>query len=566
MADSNDPFADMIATDKSAGADPFADMIAGDGAPVAPRTGGGEALARGGAQGATLGFGDELSSALSSLVPTSTDREMGRGYTDRYRMNRDQMRKENAQSEEDHPNLYGTGELVGGLAPGVLGGELAGAAAPGLMKSAPILSNMALGGAQGAANAVGSSNASGASDLAKEALGGGAGGALFAGGVGLAGKAFNPNVYTSLANRFRVNALGNKNKVMKELGEKGVQVLGQSLKDKGIVNATDSREAIFQKVASALKEAGEGLGSFEKDLPASESQIPIGEVKKTLDTKLVDPLSKTEGRVGDSNYIKGHLDTELYGPHTVESEPPLGEGSHEGDTAPASPEYDSIGVPALRKFRGTIDDHIGKWGGETPDIGKQKVLRQARDVLEKDVIEPKIQQIGDSQGTADLLERYRGLKKDYSQAKTSEDLVKDTQNKMLKNRLFSLSDYLAGGVAGGTLGLMGESGDKNHGSSIPRPLKIAGDFVLGAGVNKFARVRGNQLSAGALDLASFLTRAAPEAGQAMLGKFYQPLKDAAMRGVGSLASTHFVLQQSNPEFRELLRSQDPEPSDDQGNQ
>src|SRR5262249_37850118 len=38
----------------------------------------------------------------------------------------------------------------------------------------------------------------------------------------------------------------------------------------------------------------------------------------------------------------------------------------------------------------------------------------------------------------------------------------------------------------------------------------------------------------------------------LLGKFAKPLQDAAARGGNSLAATHFILQQTNPEYREMM--------------
>lgn len=88
-----------------------------------------ESFLRGGAQSATMGWGDELSAALSALLPTATDKELDRSYSDRYELARDQLRKENEEAEIANPGSYMGGQITGGIAtaaaPGLnLGGSL----------------------------------------------------------------------------------------------------------------------------------------------------------------------------------------------------------------------------------------------------------------------------------------------------------------------------------------------------------------------------------------------------------------------------------------------------------
>lgn len=76
-------------------------------APAAPAQepmGAGESIVRGAFQGATLGFGDELTGAVRSLFGPNT-----------YQQERDAAREANASASESHPWLYGGGELAGGI-------------------------------------------------------------------------------------------------------------------------------------------------------------------------------------------------------------------------------------------------------------------------------------------------------------------------------------------------------------------------------------------------------------------------------------------------------------------
>src|SRR3954466_14781476 len=103
-----------------------------------------EALARGGGQGATLGFGDEagaaVGAALQKVLPESLGGiDYGKSYADLYRENRDVFRRENEAARAAHPVVYGGGEVAGGLP--LMGATGAGGSAGGAALQ---------GGAQGA--------------------------------------------------------------------------------------------------------------------------------------------------------------------------------------------------------------------------------------------------------------------------------------------------------------------------------------------------------------------------------------------------------------------------------
>lgn len=75
----------------------------------------GESFGRGAAQGATFGWGDELSAALGALLSTDTDKELDRSYSDRYKIIKDKIREENKESELTNPKAYIGGQIAGGI-------------------------------------------------------------------------------------------------------------------------------------------------------------------------------------------------------------------------------------------------------------------------------------------------------------------------------------------------------------------------------------------------------------------------------------------------------------------
>lgn len=127
-----------------------------------------DAAARGGVQGATMGFGDEIKGALHAtlggVLPwANRPGTVGYGETlsDRYRVARDYDRAENDASAEAHPVAYTASQIGGAALP-----ALAGAPATGVR-------GLLAGAGQGLAQGAGYSDAASARGLAGDtALGG----------------------------------------------------------------------------------------------------------------------------------------------------------------------------------------------------------------------------------------------------------------------------------------------------------------------------------------------------------------------------------------------------------
>lgn len=96
-----------------------------------------------------------------------------------------------------------------------------------------------------------------------------------------------------------------------------------------------------------------------------------------------------------------------------------------------------------------------------------------------------------------------------------------------------------GAAMGGGLG--GVVGHATHIPGASLAGVVAGKEFLGPSIAKAVPW--------GLDRISDVVRASPGA----FGKFAAPLQAAAQRGGNSLAATHFILQQTNPDYRELMR-------------
>lgn len=155
----------------------------------APDVSGAEALGRGALQGASLGWQDEVAAAADAAIAKVpgvrnaaeylADKAGGRGasldYTNpnlTYADRRDAYRRLNDAAQQQHGKLYGTGEVLGGLAT---------AAGPGmsLAKGAGALEVGGQGALLGTAAGAGESKATDAGGVARDALESGA-----AGGIG----------------------------------------------------------------------------------------------------------------------------------------------------------------------------------------------------------------------------------------------------------------------------------------------------------------------------------------------------------------------------------------------
>lgn len=158
-------------------------------APREPRSGAVESALRGGLQGLSLKFGDELSAVLEALTPQAVNRALGQEdiagdgtFRERYERARDWLRARNANAEASNPKTYLAGEVAGSALPLVTPAAVAAMPVRGASLGARVAQGAAVGGALGAVTGAG--NASTLADVPGEAFRGG--------GVGLVGGAALP--------------------------------------------------------------------------------------------------------------------------------------------------------------------------------------------------------------------------------------------------------------------------------------------------------------------------------------------------------------------------------------
>lgn len=235
-----------------------------------------DALARGGAQGSTLGFRDELAGALKSPVGAAkTALEfLGADYgsdedAQKYKAERDESRALDAAAQSAHPGLYTTGQIGGGVALPVV----AAAALPASVTTAAggLLGALGLGAAAGAGS---SDDSSGLGLLKDTATGAGIGGVSYGAGQLLQAGA------QKLGNALSSGAASAQNAVRNTAGNlastaatgKADQELGRELLDSGLVRFGDSARNISSRVGDAVQGARGSAAGVLSDLESKGMQ------------------------------------------------------------------------------------------------------------------------------------------------------------------------------------------------------------------------------------------------------------------------------------------------------
>lgn len=558
-----------------------------------------EAVARGGAQGLTLGYADEAVGGAQAVRDYILGRKsvFDEGIGDIYRRNRDMEREKFAEAREAHPKTYGAAQIGGAVLPTI-------AATVGT-KGAALPAISARLAALGATEALGHSEA----DLTQgefgqaaqeTALGGAIGGALppaMRGVSKMAGVAARPFVQAG-----------------KAIGEKlGPMVGPASIGKRGLSAATNvPLESIEARIArpGAIKAAE--TSSFarlaEKDLPEAVGKLSakVSDLStKALDTlrpkakyfnvkELTTYLSRLQGGTkikgatigaGEGTFkALGKLKNQIakMAPK-VKGKPsqrlPAKNNLTEGDMKQVIKSIDDLidwkdtaKAPqnrALKEFRHYLN---GKLGANNPKYAEaMKPLAVHTELLEN--LEKKFAlqrgytptgqvQYRPTDPTAQRIKAITDEKKLASRADLrklrrlteggGDDIIQKAEDVRLAAPFKggrpqgsrSVAQYA---IAGSGLG---------YGAGGPAGSFIGG--VLGAGVGSHVDKFGGQYAARILDafknyrkgnITLFLEQV-PQA----FGKWAPLLKQAAARGGNSLITTHYVLQQQDPEYRKQLKN------------
>lgn len=481
---------------------------------VEPKIGKIESGLTGAFSGATAGFMDEITGAteaLANMVGVKNTHDLTKMELDtpdfdvieNYRKGRDAKRAMQDAAQEANPKSYMAGQFAGAAATSalpVVGGTS--------------ISNLA---AQGAAQGLGDSRA----DLTEgDVLGAVKDTSIGAGlgvGAGLAGKAISavgskamPYVQKSAdaisdfgksgAEKLALNATGATGKQASEFAPGA----GRELLDSGMVSFWDDAGNIAEKVGAAKDKAGKYLGTALEELDNQGVTASMDNVVNSLEAQIKE-LAQSPGNERLIKQIQGEIDN-LY--MRGQSNVPV-----------------SLGEQAKRNYQGMVN-----WN--SPELDRKMASRVS------DAFKNEVEQAATA-ANPEIGAAFKEAKKTYGLLKPIEEAAERRAAVNSQSPFGGFGDVVTAGLGAATGGIGGA---------------VSG--ILGKRV-----IQPRLASSGAViaDNIADIVKNSPQ----KLGKFAKTLQDAASRGGTSLAATHYVLQQQDPEYRKLVNTNE-ESSEEEG--
>lgn len=480
-----------------------------------------ESAIRGGVQGVPFigSFADEAEGAvraLSQRIPYSEGRA--------------QAREAFKAAQEANPITYGGAQVAGGvlgavprLVPGV--GAAFGALEGGIYGLGASEADLTQGDITGAISDAGTGAAIGAAVPLAFA---GAGKAI--GKLGDVSSEALGRVAPRLAGRLQdfaevqsARAQGLERGTLKKLGEKKVKEIGRfgldaidPLTGKPIVSGFASTDDMIARNLNIQKESGEAIGEIAEQIDRSgfrgfSPTAAAEKVESELGSFYRDPLNRSE-----TNLLENAL----------ESIRMRGENN--------------IGLQEAQELKKTLAK-AANWKNNVAPTEKERLARQIYGTVSGMVDEATDKGAEALQNPA-LLSEFLDSKKLFGASKGAEELLTNKRAREAGNKMFGLTDTIIG--AGG-IGSTVATGGLGAGATIG---------ILGA--KKLGEKYGAQNMARSSDYLAKKVMSIPK----LSSKYGKVLQDAAARGETSLAATHYILQQQDPEYREQMLEKGYEPS------
>ena len=386
-----------------------------------------ESAARGVAQGATLGFADEISGGAEALWKSANGDP--KKFGELYKAARDESRANFEQAREKNPGSYIVGEV---------GGAIASAFVPGMA----IAKGAGLAGAAGRAALIGGTAGTGYSEgeTVKDVVLDAAGGAVAGGLVGGAARIAAPYIARGTsavgekvrgsASRFAARALGAERGTIKKLGQEKIQAAGRQALDEGVISPLASADKMASRNAAVGEKGGKMMGKVYDaiDDKGASTFNPL-DVATKVDDELGgfyrSPINKGEARQLD-NTLESIL---MRGDKNI----PLKEAQ--------------ILKQELQK--------VANWKNNLNITEKEKMARAAYKIVSQaidDAAEKGSKEIG-SEGLEKTLQQGKKL---FGNSKAAETLLENRVAREQGNKFFGLTDNITGV---GALGYGATTGD-----------------------------------------------------------------------------------------------------------
>jgi hypothetical protein len=506
----------------------------------------GESALRGLAQGASLGFSDELTGAGEATLDAAKNLSLN-DFLSNYKKHRDESREANKIAELANPKVSATAEIAGGILPFLTGAGEAGLAA-----------NIGTGAAIGASNALGTGEQDSLEESIKDA-GMGAGMGAAAGGIGTAlGKLLSKlatpaaksiaNKASNLSEEAAASSLGLTKAAAKKMGPDKVRELGNYALENDLVslNPFKSTEAVSAANEAIQNKAGALIGNTLKKLP--QGGIDTNQLSMEVISEL---QGKFPGQINKSifPFINDIGADVLQSPSTLEG---------------------------LQATKGAISQ-AANWGSIAPS-DKSVAAQSAYGIL-KDNIESLIDKAGGKLNDPELIQKFLRAKKDYGNAASADALLNNKIAGDLSKGAVSLTDKMSGiagamshGTPGGIMATMANKlATKVANPLIAKSSQLVSDVVSGIpqsleqttpkiammyerskyGNNDTAKISNNMYKMNNQELSNLT----PHLSQNPSTKIYADIiNDAVASGNDQRKNAAIFSMMQNPAAREHLKS------------
>lgn len=567
---SNDGWEDVpLASAKPQSHDGWEDVPIGPALPKADKTGVPAALLRGAAQGASLGFADEATAGVGAvkdylaakfglggaidLKKTTDDKGNPTNVSigDVYNSYLPHIRDADKLAKAEHPYATGVGGVAGGLATALVPGM-------GFLNAANKAGTAARVGTAIGAGALAGAGGSEHNPFANydelksfggDVAAGGAVGGVTQGvldkvlpGIGRGLTSALPDKLKDVAERRAFKAaVGNQAKFMDEAQKQGrVNSIGRDLLDEGVVGFGDKARSIADKADTARKAVGGEMddlfGKVDQALPGTAQGSHIASKLRSYAMGM-----QGEGNQPVVNKLLGLADS-------YEGKGPMNLAHAAQEKAsfkyrPGDPGQ-TFDKEANNRVKGIIGDEMEDAVGRYDSMLAQRAQPAAATSMQtgsgpvSSIPVEGSAVLGDAESAGPgARDAYEGMKSRYGSFATAGKAAEKLANRQEKNATFGLLPTITGaaGIAAGAA----------HGS----PMMALGGAGLGV-AHKVLRERGSSAMAVSADKLADVLRASPD----VVGKYAGPLMQAAKRGNQSLAASHFVLDQTDPEYRDKMKS------------
>ena len=513
-----------------------------------------ESATMGAAQGATANFADEGAAALqtiarkaSSFIPGATE-AMGfnpaaEPAVDTYRKARGVYRGKFKAAEEANPKTYMGGEI---------GGSLAQMAIPGAGAAMTYPKLVALGGLQG----LGGSEADLTRGEYEEAgwdTAKGAGTAALLGKVvpGVlkgAGKLISPEFWDKIATSRAAKSLGFTKRFLNtpEKAEKAMRT-SRTMLDEGVITPTASPEEMAGKVGGLIQKTGGRIGDFLKKagtgfetqsaVDALETLRPLGADGRVLRGGAYDKVNKiidngietlkAHGKIipfEEANSVKGLLqDIVNYKSSNLEA---------------------NLGKAVAGKTRQSIDDQLEAMAKSKKVLGTEEIIPEGKP---NDLTGGRTFRVKPPAEAEAEFNQFLRDKKVYGAAQEAEDAMANRLSSEYGNKTIGLTDtIMATGLAGGEIA-----------AGLP-PVGGVAALLAKKGIERYgnqtAAVGANKAAGGLRQSYDWIEKTL-KVNPRTLGKYAAALIPAAQRGSQELMIKHWVLQNTDQGYREMIKGQ-----------